>query len=155
MSSRNLHNDPPNIPSSYTYTSCYCEENIYLLCQTFLANELVASVWDPYVIFISNESRTVSLQRFLFFLSKKRSNWRTVNLAPGCIMEPEKCERRGWSRRLGLSCYSCPAPKSFVHPLGPPSRWETTRTSWFVGLWLWLRVADATATWPWVPNLCQ
>jgi hypothetical protein len=45
------------------YTSCYCEENIYHLCKTFLLDD-IKNKYDIYVCFISNENRTV---RDVFF----------------------------------------------------------------------------------------
>uniref|UniRef100_A0A804PZQ0 Protein N-terminal glutamine amidohydrolase n=1 Tax=Zea mays TaxID=4577 RepID=A0A804PZQ0_MAIZE len=48
--------------SSFTHTPCYCEENVYMLC-----NELIRTgVADPagtdlYVVFISNEEKKVPL----------------------------------------------------------------------------------------------
>lgn len=52
--------DPPDLPISARYTSCYCEENIYLLAQDFAADPLISSKWDTFVVFISNHSKTVS-----------------------------------------------------------------------------------------------
>lgn len=52
---------PPALPQQSPYTSCYCEENVYLLCQTFLTNEQVSSEWDIFGVFISNPSKTVAL----------------------------------------------------------------------------------------------
>ena len=52
---------PPTLPENFVYTSCYCEENIFLLAQTFLelqTREL--SPWEVYVVFISNDNKTVS-----------------------------------------------------------------------------------------------
>ncbi|OCH90302.1 hypothetical protein OBBRIDRAFT_812793 [Obba rivulosa] len=42
---------------------CYCEENVYLLTQTFqrLAAERESWPWNAYAVFISNETRTVAL----------------------------------------------------------------------------------------------
>ena len=48
---------PPPLPENLTYTSCYCEENIYLLAEQFEETE----GWEVYVVFISNDSKTVSL----------------------------------------------------------------------------------------------
>jgi len=50
----------PELPTTSTYTSCYCEENIYLLCDRFLQDEHLTQNWDVYVTFISNANKTVS-----------------------------------------------------------------------------------------------
>lgn len=57
---------PPPLPPDALYTSCYCEENIYLLAQTFrnqLQHEEEVFPWDIYVVFISNDNKTVALWR--------------------------------------------------------------------------------------------
>ncbi|KZV71774.1 hypothetical protein PENSPDRAFT_605295 [Peniophora sp. CONT] len=54
---------PPSLPPSIIYTSCYCEENVWLLAQHFQANVEVVRDWDIYVLFISNENKTVALWR--------------------------------------------------------------------------------------------
>ena len=52
---------PPRLPSNVTYTSCWCEENIYLLCQDFVQNHRsLRDLWEIFVIFISNSNKTVS-----------------------------------------------------------------------------------------------
>lgn len=40
------------------YTSCYCEENIYLLARELL--EQLPRSWHLFAVFISNPSKTVS-----------------------------------------------------------------------------------------------
>lgn len=63
---------PPPLPPDSVYTSCYCEENIYLLAQHFREQAGEAQVvtrkagvsdsdwfWEIYVIFISNDGKTV------------------------------------------------------------------------------------------------
>nr|VWP00499.1 Mitogen-activated protein kinase (EC [Ganoderma boninense] len=58
---------PPPLPPDSVYTSCYCEENIYLLAQNFLAeahtqtSRGLAWPWEIYVVFISNRGKTVAL----------------------------------------------------------------------------------------------
>ncbi|KDR81797.1 hypothetical protein GALMADRAFT_240006 [Galerina marginata CBS 339.88] len=47
----------PLVPSNSVYTSCYCEENIYLLCQEYLRS----NAWENFVVFISNAHKTVAL----------------------------------------------------------------------------------------------
>ncbi|KAG6821073.1 hypothetical protein H0H93_007232 [Arthromyces matolae] len=49
----------PSIPQT-PYTSCYCEENIYLLAQAFLDDLVIAREWEVFVVFISNQSKTVA-----------------------------------------------------------------------------------------------
>ncbi|KIM59222.1 hypothetical protein SCLCIDRAFT_126591 [Scleroderma citrinum Foug A] len=43
------------------YTSNYCEENIYLLIQRFLAQPEINKHWSVYAVFISNQTKTVAL----------------------------------------------------------------------------------------------
>ena len=65
----NGFDDPPHVPSDHVYTSCYCEENVYLLAQRF-CNEASEHdedwPWDVYVVFISNDQKTV---RFILGLA--------------------------------------------------------------------------------------
>ncbi|TBU46969.1 N-terminal glutamine amidase-domain-containing protein [Dichomitus squalens] len=52
------------IPPDSIYISCYCEENIYLLAQTFLAeasSRVAPWPWEIYVVFVSNHGKTVAL----------------------------------------------------------------------------------------------
>jgi len=61
-------NGPPPLPPGAVYTSCYCEENVYLLAETFhgLAAEREDWAWDAHAVFISNAAKTVgdlALQR--------------------------------------------------------------------------------------------
>jgi hypothetical protein len=60
--------EPPELPANYIYTRCYCEENVYLLCKDFMNREDVCKRWDIWVIFISNETKTVCPV-------EKRSRW--------------------------------------------------------------------------------
>ncbi|KIM49422.1 hypothetical protein M413DRAFT_59704 [Hebeloma cylindrosporum] len=50
--------NPPCLPHGSVYTSCYCEENIYLLCQTFLDDQTLKDSWEIFGVFISNEHKT-------------------------------------------------------------------------------------------------
>lgn len=59
---------PPPLPPNSVYTSCYCEENIYLLAQAFTQLSDADSTaddrarpwpWQIYVVFISNGGKTV------------------------------------------------------------------------------------------------
>ncbi|KXN82573.1 Protein N-terminal glutamine amidohydrolase [Leucoagaricus sp. SymC.cos] len=52
---------PPKLPSDYIYTRCYCEENIYLLCQELMVRQDVRERWEVWAVFISNENKTVAL----------------------------------------------------------------------------------------------
>ncbi|KAK7467065.1 hypothetical protein VKT23_004126 [Stygiomarasmius scandens] len=52
---------PPPLPQDSVYTSCYCEENIYLLVKTFLDDPSITSSWEPFVIFISNATQSIAL----------------------------------------------------------------------------------------------
>ncbi|RDX52697.1 hypothetical protein OH76DRAFT_1399945 [Lentinus brumalis] len=56
----------PPLPPGARYTSCYCEENVYLLAQTFVEEAGASShakpwPWEIYVVFISNGGKTVAL----------------------------------------------------------------------------------------------
>uniref|UniRef100_G3P837 Protein N-terminal glutamine amidohydrolase n=1 Tax=Gasterosteus aculeatus aculeatus TaxID=481459 RepID=G3P837_GASAC len=42
------------------YTSCYCEENVWKLCE-FVRSERTAPLEELFVVFISNENRKVPL----------------------------------------------------------------------------------------------
>ncbi|KAF7645031.1 hypothetical protein LDENG_00211490 [Lucifuga dentata] len=42
------------------YTSCYCEENVWKLCE-FVEKQRTASLQEVLVVFISNQNRTVPL----------------------------------------------------------------------------------------------
>lgn len=55
----NTESLPPPLPLKSIYTSCYCEENIYLLAQAFVKNSSVATNWSVYVLFLSNETKSV------------------------------------------------------------------------------------------------
>ena len=56
---------PPPPPQGCVYTSCYCEENIYLLAQALCAEAdrpappRWTRLWDIHVVFVSNEDKTV------------------------------------------------------------------------------------------------
>jgi len=50
----------PAVPPQVLYTSCYCEENIYLLAASFLAMPGFCESWDLSVVFISNSTKTAS-----------------------------------------------------------------------------------------------
>ncbi|KAL1947427.1 hypothetical protein VTO73DRAFT_14388 [Trametes versicolor] len=53
---------PPPLPPDSVYTSCYCEENIYLLAQAFTQlSDADSWPWQIYVVFISNGGKTVAL----------------------------------------------------------------------------------------------
>ncbi|KAJ6546534.1 N-terminal glutamine amidase-domain-containing protein [Mycena vulgaris] len=47
--------DPP-VPPETVYTPFYCEENVFLLCEAFMARGQ-----EAFVVFISNELKTVAL----------------------------------------------------------------------------------------------
>ncbi|RIA86537.1 N-terminal glutamine amidase-domain-containing protein [Glomus cerebriforme] len=43
-----------------TNTPCYCEENVYHLCKTFISDEM-KNKYDTYACFISNENRMIPI----------------------------------------------------------------------------------------------
>ena len=65
-----------NIPNPYLslwgitnckYTSCYCEENVYLLCQDFLKNHAQKSPnsninHEGFAMFITNKAKSAELR---------------------------------------------------------------------------------------------
>ena len=57
---------PPPVPPHAPYTGYYCEENIYLLAESFLEIPDFRESWDLAVVFISNSAKTASV---LFLLS--------------------------------------------------------------------------------------
>lgn len=78
---------PPPLPLNSVYTSCWCEENIYLLCQAFLENPSVQEEWRTFVIFISNDNKTV---RASLALDSDAAYGTITHLKrPGCSMVPE------------------------------------------------------------------
>ena len=58
---------PPPLPLHSTYTSCWCEENIYLLCQNFEQNQSLRDSWEIFAVFISNSNKTVCGTTFQVF----------------------------------------------------------------------------------------
>lgn len=52
---------PPPLPQQSVYTSHWCEENIYLLAQSFLNTSLIADHWDVFVVFISNNAKMAGI----------------------------------------------------------------------------------------------
>lgn len=50
---------PPKLPVDHIYTRCYCEENVYLLCQEFMRRNDVSERWDTWAVFISNGTKMV------------------------------------------------------------------------------------------------
>ncbi|KAJ3935229.1 MAG: N-terminal glutamine amidase-domain-containing protein [Lentinula lateritia] len=52
---------PPELPQDAAYTSHWCEENVYLLIQSFSRDSSLSEDWDVFAVFISNHSKTVAL----------------------------------------------------------------------------------------------
>ncbi|KAI0806968.1 N-terminal glutamine amidase-domain-containing protein [Fomes fomentarius] len=57
---------PLFLPPDSVYTSCYCEENAYLLAKSFaVEGEILGRSapwpWEVYVVFVSNSGKTVAL----------------------------------------------------------------------------------------------
>ncbi|KAH9926113.1 N-terminal glutamine amidase-domain-containing protein [Fomitopsis serialis] len=63
MSAKQKQSMPPPLPHDSIYTSCYCEENVYLLAKAFAskAEEDADWPWQVSVVFISNHGKTVAL----------------------------------------------------------------------------------------------
>ncbi|EDO34804.1 predicted protein [Nematostella vectensis] len=55
-------------PSNCVYTSCYCEENVWKLCER-IKEEQVLDLEEHYVVFISNSNRQIPL-----WMQKKASS---------------------------------------------------------------------------------
>ncbi|KAJ3814832.1 N-terminal glutamine amidase-domain-containing protein [Lentinula lateritia] len=51
---------PPDLPQDAAYTSHWCEENVYLLIQSFSRDSSLSEDWDVFAVFISNHSKTAS-----------------------------------------------------------------------------------------------
>ena len=48
---------PSPLPTTHVYTSCYCEENIFLLADALTQRPEPAggTAWDAYAVFVSND----------------------------------------------------------------------------------------------------
>lgn len=46
-------------PMSFTYTSCYCEENVYFLISALIDRGAAASADELYAVFVSNPAKQV------------------------------------------------------------------------------------------------
>lgn len=94
---------PPDLPANCIYTSCYCEENVYLLCREFLGRKEVCERWEVWAVFISNENKTVSfpliscIQWFLHFF--------TLRFKLSCYLVIRVDHQRGISA-FGITAYS-------------------------------------------------
>ena len=59
---------PPPLPQDSVYTSCYCEENIYLLAESFCDGaRCVVPDWDVYAVFVSNDQKTVRVSSVMLY----------------------------------------------------------------------------------------
>ncbi|PNH06901.1 hypothetical protein TSOC_006693 [Tetrabaena socialis] len=47
-------------PAAFTYTACYCEENVHRLASSLVELELAGSTQELFAVFISNESKQAS-----------------------------------------------------------------------------------------------
>lgn len=59
----------------FTYTSCYCEENTYLLLEKLIPKENE----NYYSIVLTNKNKTIG-ERILFFFFK--SKWKGIVIPP-------------------------------------------------------------------------
>lgn len=126
----------PPLPPESSYTRCYCEENIYLLCKAFSARPEILEFWSVYVVFISNENKTVSDWCHLF-----RNDDRFIedSSPTGGIVVSES---RWQSRSLGLSCH-------FGSQVQDPERrhqrrrFRSTNLSRERSVWLWHHTFDS------------
>ena len=75
MSAKRKVGAPPPPPPECIYTSCYCEENIYLLAQAFSSNAEADAdwPWQAFVVFISNHGKTVRIRISPFCYTYPRS----------------------------------------------------------------------------------
>ena len=90
---------PLSLPQQCPYTSCWCEENIYLLCLHFLGDRSAMDDWNIYAVFISNESKTVSMARCICT---------AINKNEGGIVEAKKGPLTLLACSVGLSCSTAP-----------------------------------------------
>ncbi|KAI0086626.1 hypothetical protein BDY19DRAFT_959467 [Irpex rosettiformis] len=72
---------PPRLPINYTYTSQYCEENVYLLADCFHQTQSTTTTrewpWTVYVVFISNDDKTATCSSTLNFFNVALWNQRS------------------------------------------------------------------------------
>jgi hypothetical protein len=83
-------------PLDSPYTSCYCEENIYLLVRRFLEQADVKATWDIFAVIISNVTKTVNR------VKQNIRTYATENV--GCALESTQGACCRHSSNLGLSC---------------------------------------------------
>jgi len=55
--------------SDFIYTSCYCEENVYKLCE-LLNEKFSIPLSRIYAVFISNENKQVKISKFILNFNK-------------------------------------------------------------------------------------
>ncbi|KAF9069823.1 N-terminal glutamine amidase-domain-containing protein [Rhodocollybia butyracea] len=60
-STTRVNSSPPPLPENSMYTSHWCEENVYLLMESFTQDSSISELWEPYTVFISNHAKSVAL----------------------------------------------------------------------------------------------
>lgn len=109
----------PSLPIDAPYTQNYCEENIYLLAQHFEQQTHVRDVWDISVVFISNHTKSVSIEQPSLDYSSSTLHHEllivcgTVSSTTGRTVHAESCDKS--CRCMGLSCDLNPAPQNLWH----------------------------------------
>jgi N-terminal glutamine amidase len=97
---------PPTIPEGAVYTSCWCEENIYLLGRRLMESRPdFITKWDAYVVFISNEDKTVRPLSSPS-ISRTSDKFPLGRHLPGERLYESRFHTRTLGCSMGLSCYS-------------------------------------------------
>jgi hypothetical protein len=97
---------PPTIPEGAIYTSCWCEENIYLLGRRLMESWAdFITKWDAYVVFISNEDKTVRPLSSPS-ISRKGDEFPIGRHLPSEKLYESRSHTRTFGYCMGLSCHS-------------------------------------------------
>jgi hypothetical protein len=52
--------EPPALPTHFTSTRYWCEENAYNLIANLISQREISASWDIYAVFFSNATRSVA-----------------------------------------------------------------------------------------------
>ncbi|KAJ3726049.1 hypothetical protein C8R42DRAFT_718286 [Lentinula raphanica] len=91
---------PPELPKDAVYTPYWCEENVYLLVQSFSQNPLLSETWDVFVVFISNHNRTARRTSSDSAKAELENHLALI----GRVVESETLKGAVWGCGMGLSC---------------------------------------------------
>ncbi|TDL27583.1 hypothetical protein BD410DRAFT_713906 [Rickenella mellea] len=119
---------PPALPDDRAYTANYCEENIYLLAQSFSNENAVREQWDIYVVFISNETKTVALWRHKYDDSVVVWDYHVILILKPKVEAPVSNDDAGGSEvpvvRSDVEVERIVWVYDFDSQLGMPCQWE-------------------------------